>query len=134
MNKELKVIEVPSSGNKDWYGGAYCIVFVYSKYNGNFILKGYRDEVSKYLSNNYTHYFANYTLWYKKQFRTIWVFWKSNYYICVPDRHKQKPSYFNKTPRKPEYKWVLTNFSKENNIKLKFRRFPKRWIPEFDKL
>jgi hypothetical protein len=132
MEKELKVIEVPASGNPDWYDGAYCLVFVYSKYKGNFVVKGYRGEVEKYLKDNYTHYFANYTLWSSYGFRSIWRFWNDNYHIYQPDRRRQKPD--RDYPNKPHYKWRLHNYSKENKISLEFRRFPKRWIKEFDNL
>lgn len=132
MKKELEVIEVPASGNPDWSGGAYCLVFVYSKYKGNFVLKGYRKEVKEYLEKNYTHYFANYTLWSNIGFRSIWSFWVQGYYILEPNRKRTKPDkmYSNK----PMYKWSLRNFSKENSTNLKFRRFPKMWIKEFDNL
>jgi hypothetical protein len=132
MEKELNVIEVPASGKSDWYGGAYCIAFVYSKYKGNFVLKGYVDEVKAYLKNNYTHYFVNLTLWSSHGFRSIWDFWKDNYHISQPDRRRVKPVRHYKN--KPEYKWVLKAFYKDDNTALKFKRFPKRWIPEFDNL
>lgn len=132
MKKQLEVIEVPASGKPNWYQGAYCLVFVYSKYKGNFMLKGYRFEVQEYLKENYTHYFVNYTLWSNEGFRSIWSFWKDGYYISQPDRKRTKPDsmYLNK----PKYKWSLHNFSKENRVDLKFRRFPKIWIKEFDNL
>ena len=126
--KELNVIEVPASGRKNWSGGAYTIAFLYTKNNGNLIVKGYYDEVKDYIKNNYTHYFVNFTLWSNKQFRDIWYFWLSNYYIAEPDRKKIKG-------RKPRYKWVVRKFfSNDVENKLQFRRFPKRWIKEFDNL
>ena len=135
MKKELKIIEVPASGIKDWYGGAYTIAFVYSKNNGNFIVKGYYEEVNTYIEKTYTHYFVNYTLWssnflHEKQFRTIWKFWISKYHIQPPDRKRVKPSpYYKNTPC---YKWVLSRWG--SDFKKEFRRFPKHLINEFDNL
>lgn len=132
MEKELKVINIPASGQKDWYGGAYCIAFVYSKYKGNFIVKGYRKEVKDYIESNYTHYFVNYTLWHHKTFRSIWSFCNEDFYIIQPDRKRTKPTKHNRNI--PHYKWRVTNLSKDNTISLEFRRLPKRWVSEFDNL
>ena len=126
MKKELEVIEVKPSGIKSWGGGAYTIAFVYSKHNGNFIVKGYMDEVRKYIESTLTHFFVNYTYWSNNGFRSYWAFWKSNYYIRQPERRKLKPSIY--SPHKTRYKWQICNFSKENPINLQFRRFPNRWI------
>lgn len=125
MKKELNVIEVPASGNKDWGGGAYCIVFLYTKHKGNLVVKGYRDEVDDYIKSNYTHYFANYTLWSEKGFRSIWRFWNDRFYIISPDRG------INRHRSRTNYKWRITNFNKKT---ISFRRFPNRWIPQFDEL
>ena len=127
MEKELNVIEVPASGNTDWGGGAYCLVFLYTKHSGNLIIKGYRNEVKEYIEKNYTHYFANYTLWCRGHHRSIWTFWKDDYYIITPARKKSKGK------RSTCYKWVLTNYGK-HEVRLEFRRFPKQWIKEFNNL
>lgn len=132
MKKELNVIEVPASGKRSWSGGGYCIAFVYSKYKGNFVLKGYTEEVTNYLQNNYSHYFVNLTIYSNNGFRSIWKFWKNGYYIRQPDRRRVKQNGFYKY--ETNYKWILKCYSKDNVIMLKFRRFPNRWIPEFDNL
>ena len=129
MEKELEVIEVPASGRKDWGGGAYCIAFLYTKSKGNLIVKGYFKEVESYVKNNYTHYFVNFTLWSNGESRSIWSFWLDGYYIREPRRRKNKRS-----SGKTNYRWVLTGYSKHNREDLSFRRFPKRWIKEFDNL
>ena len=128
MEKELQVIEVPASGRRNWGGGAYTIAFLYTKKHGNLIVKGYFDEVKEYIKQNYTHYFVNYTLWSNKQFRSIWYFWIDNYYISEPSRKKSNGI-------KPHYKWRLKRFfSNDVDMMYEFRRFPKRWIKEFDNL
>lgn len=128
--KELNVIHVPASGVKQWGGGAYCITFVYSKLKGNFILKGYYEEVRNYLKQNYTHYFVNYTMWSEFGFRSTWTFWKDGWYIRQPDRQRTRPCSYHEAI--PKYKWELMNFGVDK--KFKFRRFPKRWIKLFDEL
>jgi hypothetical protein len=133
MEKEFNVIEISPTGNKQWGGGAYTIAFLYTKSNGNLIVKGYYDEVKDYINNNYTHYFINYTLWSKYGFRSIWRFWKDGYYIHQPDRKRDKPTkYYKNTPR---YKWEFI-YHDVNDVRrvMEFRRFPKRWIKEFDNI
>jgi hypothetical protein len=132
MEKELKVIEIPASGKPNWSGGAYCIAFLYTKTKGNLIVKGYYQEVEDYIKNDYTHYFVNYTLWSNGQSRSIWSFWADGYYISAPARKKDKPSRF--YDNKPSYKWRLRKFFADDKTELTFRRFPKRWIKEFDNL
>jgi len=133
-NKKYPVIEVPASGKSCWSEGAYCLCFVYSKYNGNFVLKGYYREVSEYLKKNYTHYFYNMSFWYKGFSRNVWNFWKKDigiFDVSIRERKKGK-----KTQVRP-YSCSYENKFTEEEIKSKtfyFKRLPKRWIPEFDKL
>ena len=133
-NKKYPVIEVPAEGKTCWSEGAYCLCFVYSKYNGNFVLKGYYREVKKYLKKNYTHYFYNMTLWHKGFSRNIWHFWKKDigiFDVSIRERKRGK-----KTQVRP-YSCSYENKFTEEEIKSKtfyFKRLPKRWIPEFDKL
>ena len=129
LNKKYEVINVPATGRRGWMGGAFCLCFVYSKYNGNFILSGYFDEVNTYLKKNYTHYFYNKSLWCQGFNRDIWGFWKDGIMISkasIYGRMKGK-----KTVVRP-YRF---NKMDEEEIKAKtfyFKRLPKRWIPEFD--
>ena len=91
LNKKYPVINVLADGTSRWMGGAYCLCFVYSKHNGNFVLKGYAHEVEKYLKENYTHYFYNLSLWYRGINRDIWGFWKNGIGIFIPSlRNKKK--------------------------------------------
>jgi hypothetical protein len=131
LNKKYPVIEIPADGKRGMMGGAYCLCFVYSKYKGNFVLKGYMREVEEYLKKNYTHYFCNYSLWNLSQSRGIWYFWKKNigiFNVSIKERKKGK-----KTEVRPYMDFVLTEEELEAKT-FKFRRLPKRWIPEFDKL
>ncbi len=128
LNKKYPVIDVPASGNRDWSGGAYCLCFVYSKYKGNFVLRGYIKEVEEYLKKNYTHYFYNKSLWHHSQNRDIWGFWKKDIGIFTASLKEKRK----KTQIRPYYEYEID----EANLKAKtfeFKRLPKRWIPEFDK-
>lgn len=121
--KELKVIEVPASGKANWLGGAFCHAFVYSKFKGNFLVKGYYEEVKEYIKKNYSHYFVNYTLFGYNGFRDIWDFWLDSVSLWEPDRKYSR--------RKNSHKWFVGDRSV--GIELYFRRLPKRWIKEFDR-
>lgn len=130
-NKKYPTIEIPADGKRGMSGGAYCLCFVYSKYKGNFVLKGYMREVEEYLKKNHTHYFCNYSLYHSGQNRDIWHFWKKDiaiFDVSIKERRKGKKTevrpYMDSEPDKA----VLEAKT------FKFRRLPKRWIPEFDKL
>ena len=136
LNKKYPVIEVPASGESSWIGGAYVLCFVYSKYNGNFVLKGYSREVEEYLKKNYTHYFYNMSLWYHGENRDIWHFWKDGVGIHTPRR---KSRIFKGNDRwkfqvRPYVDWHCDEEEKKraDEKTLWFKRMPKRWIPEFD--
>jgi len=132
LNKKYPVIEVPASGKRGWMGGAYVLCFVYSKHKGNFVLKGYIKEVQEFLKKNYTHYFYNMSLWYHGSNRDLWGFWKGNVGIFEPAK------------RRGDFKFMVRPYGgsitgeilsdEELQAKtFKFKRLPKRWIPEFDK-
>jgi hypothetical protein len=136
-NKKYPIIDVPASGKSTWMGDAYTLCFVYSKYNGNFVLRGYMKEVEAFLKKNHTHYFYNLSLWSNGFSRDIWGFWKDGFFIHKPDKKYSKYSGAN-------YKWSVGRYTDsylsdgENQIRkekrLQFKRLPKRWIPEFDNL
>lgn len=139
-NKMYPVIEVPADGKKGVAGGAYCLCFVYSKYRGNFVLKGYHREVQAYLKKNYTHYFYNMSMQWMGGHRDFWGFWKESIGVHEPSRYK-------KGVKKEEMKFQIRPYGSWSYIveeqeaeaerrkreTLVFKRMPKRWIPEFDK-
>lgn len=135
QNKKYPEIEVPASGKPTRMGGAYCLCFVYSKYHGNFVLKGYMKEVEEYLKKNYTHYFYNLSLWYRGFNRDIWHFWKKDIGIWHPSlRDKRRGK---KVEVRPYYSSYKEEELSEEEMEAKtfyFKRLPKRWIPEFDNL
>lgn len=134
-NKKWKDIrEIPANGKPKWYGGAYTLAFVYSN-KGNILLKGYNTEVREYLrklkSDGYK-FIVNETMWHvdswtnKKKFRSIWRTSGNGTYISAPDpKFKNDPS---------KLKWVIENFDSNDRLILKFKRLPKRWVSEFDKV
>ena len=134
LNKRYPVIEVKAEGKSTWGEGGYCLCFVYSKYNGNFVLKGYLREVKAYLKKNYTHYFYNLSIWHQGFSRDIWYFWKKD--IGVFDASIRERKKGKKTQVRPYYNSYEKELSEEE-LQAKtfsFKRLPKRWIPEFDKL
>jgi len=130
-NKKYPVIEVPASGKTGWGGGAYTLCFVYSKHKGNFVLKGYYEEIQEYLKKNYTHYFCNFSLWHRGSNRDIWSFWKDGIGIFEPNNTRKRQKWEIR-PYTCGYKDI--SLKESENKALYFKRLPKRWIPEFDKL
>lgn len=124
------IIDVPASGNSNWWEGAYTLCFVYSKHNGNFILRGWRGEVMKYLKKNYSNYFCYISMWSNGCSRGHWKFWKDNVSIFEPK----------KLGKRKEWKYRVVKYSgsgiyhSNREKELEFKRLPKRWIKEFDEL
>jgi len=143
VNKTYPVVEVPRDGRRGMMGGAYVLAFVYSKYKGNVVVKGYMREVERYVEKNFTHYFVNYSLWYMGSHRDIWQFWNKGAIIFTPTRSSKrgkidkKDRTFKVRPR-CDYSWDVSKEEYERQHKeadekeLVFKRMPKRWIPEFD--
>jgi len=131
LNKKYPVIEVDADGKSGMAGGAYCLCFVYSKHKGNFVVKGYMREVEEYLKKNYTHYFCNFSLWHLGANRDLWKFWKSNISISAPSRYKKGIS-------KDSLRFNVRKYSNQNNyeteLELSFKRMPKNWVRDFDKI
>lgn len=132
LNKKYPMIDVPATGNSGMAGGAYTLCFVYSKYNGNFVLSGYMKEVEEYLKKNYTHYFCNFSLWNLGANRDIWKFWKENIGIFEPNRRSK--TYKGKEKWKFNVRTYSFMSGEDFKVSLWFKRLPKRWIPEFDEL
>jgi hypothetical protein len=129
MKKEYTEIEVPSDGKPNWGDGARCMFFVYSKYKGNFILKGYLREVEKFLKENYTHYFYYNSMWHNGVSRGHWKFWKDGVTIWEPNNSKRY-----KRVKYIVIKYKVDGYERKKVSELAFKRLPKRWIPEFDRL
>jgi len=128
-SKNLREVVVPPNGKPDWYLGAYSLIFVYSKYDGNFIVKGYRGDVLDYLKKNHTHYFYYVSMWHSHETRGNWGFWKDTVGIYTPERRDKRFKY-----RVTNQTWTNRDKKGITPITLEFKRLPKRWIPEFDKL
>lgn len=134
-NKEWKdVREVEASGKPTWRGGAYTIAFVYSN-KGNFIVKGFLKEVEEYLEAQKRKgykYIVNLSLWSKhpytgeKGFRDIWT-------SSCNAATIMEPSYKDRDKRFRRYKWsIYRRVSYGEPIEINLKRFPNKWIPEFD--
>ena len=134
-NKHYPVIEVPADGKKGMGGGAYVLCFVYSKYRGNFVLKGYYREVKAYLKKNYTHYFCNISMQWMGSHRDFWGFWKESIGVHEPSRYRKGVSRQDQmfsVRRYVDWNAEDNEYKKANAETLRFKRMPKRWIPEFD--
>jgi len=144
VNKNYSVIEVPADGKSGMMGGAWVMAFVYSKHKGNVVVKGYMREVEEYIKKNFTHYFVNYTLWYLGSHRDIWKFWKESIGIHEPTRSCKRGKIENRDRKfcvRPYVEWTYDSeklrekrYKEAEEKALYFKRMPKRWIPEFDKL
>jgi hypothetical protein len=127
--KQYPIIDVKPTGVPDWYTGAFTLCFVYSKTAGNFILRGFRGEVEEYLKKHYTHYFCYWSMWSNGRARGHWDFWKDQI------------GFFDPSKMRKDWKYQVRPYSNyeisKEELKEKtfsFKRLPKRWIPEFDKL
>lgn len=135
--KEFPIIKVPANGHPDWMEGARTWCFVYSRDHGNFILEGFRGEVEQFLKKNYTHYFCYWSMWGNGQSRGYWRFWKDkNVTIITPSKFRKEWKY---NIVKEEFMPFINgriNYSnlKKTTFSMKFKRMPKQWIPEFNKL
>lgn len=125
MKNKLTVINIPAQGKNEWWGGAFTLTFVYAPH-GNFLIKGYKREVDEYVDSHFQRYFERSVLYRHGMFRTIFRFSDE----C--QLHVDEPS-FRKRDYCPRYKVVPRSYyANKDAIMLKFKRFPKRWIPEFD--
>lgn len=122
------IYDIPADGKPKWMGGAFTLCFVYSKHNGNFIIRGYHKEVIDFLEKNFTHYFCYISMWCDGQSRGHWKFWKDNKVTIFEPNSRSK--YMR------SYKYTIVKYDDDfNTIKeFKFKRMPHRWIPEFDEL
>lgn len=127
MKNTFTVIEVPNSGRTDWTGGAFCLTFVYSP-KGNFLVKGYVRESSEYIQNHFDRYFYRRVMYRKRTSRT------SFYFSDVCRLHIKEPRLKNRGYNR---RFIVQPYSYEENhdaIRLQFKRFPTKWVPEFDYL
>jgi hypothetical protein len=123
--KQFEVINVPNDGEPKWYGGAFTLAFVYSN-KGNFLVKGYDKEVEQYIKTHFTRYFVRMVLYGKGEHRDIFHFGsKCNLALDAP--HFKRSDYHNKYRVRP-YGYGSIPLG----VQLTFKRFPTKWIPEFD--
>jgi hypothetical protein len=127
--EELPIIEVPASGKRNWGGGAWCLVFVYSN-KGNFLLKGYFQECQEYIKEQNYKCWAIFQLHHgkshpysKDKFRRIIKTYGVNFDIYGPSSIGK---------RKSHKDWKFTVWEKGNSKnKIYIKRLPKVFR-EFD--
>lgn len=115
---KLSETEIPAYGKRNWNGGAWVIVFVYSN-KGNFVLKGFMKEVQDELDKMNIKYFANFSMWSSGKARSWWKVSTKNVYVDEPSKRNK-------------YKWELRKWLDNEKKVLRFKRLPKRWIPEIE--
>ena len=150
MEKEktmFKVIEVPNSGKKDWDGGAWCLVWVYSE-KGNFLLKGFYKECRNYLTNSKNKCWAIFNLYHSKialtdqirsyrrpsaipGYRTIHTTFNCDFKVHDPgiSRIPQSPSSYRRRPKgknSSEYKYTI--YTNNYSDKIQVKRLPNRFV------
>jgi len=125
---KLKEIILKNTGRRTgrWFTYmGYTTTFVYSKYNGNFIVRGYTEDVKDYLKENYTHYFYNMCILDKGSVRfNSWNFWKDNCNILRYGSGKKEYGKYR----------VYKRDDDEQLIEFTFKRMPQRWIKKFNNL
>lgn len=114
----LPETNVAASGIKKWYKGAWIIAFIYSN-KGNFVMKGYYGEVMDQLKKMDLKYFINITMWNSGTCRNMWMFSADGVYMDVPSKRNK-------------WKWTIRKYKNSVYAELKFKRLPKRWIPEIE--
>ena len=127
MKNKLTIIDVPAKGKREWWGGAFTLTFVYAPH-GNFLVKGYKREVDEYIDSHFKRYFSRSVLYRHGAFRTIFHFSdECELFVNAPSLRKEDYC--------PRFQVVPRSYSlNKDAIMLKFKRFPTRWIPEFDYL
>jgi len=114
-------IEVPSSGKKGWYGGAWCTVFVYTS-KGNFFLKGYRKECEDFILEKGWKCWAIFEMHSNGRSRKNVETFKTDFNIYSP---------YSFSDRKSSKDFKYTVLSKNESGRLYIKRLPKVFI-DFD--
>jgi hypothetical protein len=127
MKNTFKVIEVPNAGRSGWGLGAYCLTFVYSP-KGNFLVKGYYAESNVFIEGHFDRYFYRRVMYRKGTSRTTFSF-SDACSLRIKSPRLKKSGYCNRFVVQP-----YTYEENQNAIKLQFKRFPTKWITEFDYL
>ncbi|MEK6828917.1 MAG: hypothetical protein AABY15_02240 [Nanoarchaeota archaeon] len=135
--KEFPVIEIPASGKPDWYGGAWCLVWVYST-EGNFLLKGFRQECADYIKEKGWKCWAIFNLYHSKKdglwstgkkYRTIIETFKCGFDVYSPSPIRVSSRRRNSRKRrvKPaDFKYAIRiNGEKENHF---IKRLPQVFV------
>lgn len=127
MKSKFTVIGVPAKGKQDWWGGAFTLTFVYAPH-GNFLVKGYKREVDDYIESHFKRYFLRSVLYRHGEHRTIFRF-SDECQLFVSEPKLSIHDYSTRFKVMPR-----SYHTNKDSIMLKFKRFPTKWIPEFDYL
>lgn len=122
----MKLQEIDLGPFKRTKGDLYGMWFVYAP-EGNFLVKGMFGLCEEYVKKNFSKYIARWTMWKNGKSRGHWQ--------CSEGMHLSILSRIDKYgmidySKRMKYKVI---FSKSDEI-LEFRRIPKKWLPEYDRL
>jgi hypothetical protein len=121
---EIRLANPQTPGPKDeWGARPWTIYFVYTRH-GNFVVKGYSDQVSDYVKLNFPNSFYRYTYWKDGQSRGSWSTTIKDCYIYGPSEG----------PYAHKKKYSMTFFKNGKSKIIYFRRIPHQWIEAIDSL
>jgi hypothetical protein len=130
----MKLKEIDTGYKK----GIYALAFVYSRDNGNVIIKGEQKLVLEEIEKNFTPAVVNLQRYKQGRTPAWWMVSTSNGYnnIYIAEPHKPRKDLSGITKR--SNKFIFTCYYKKHEKTetktLSLRRIPKRWIPEYNKL
>ena len=111
--------------------GGYVFAHVYSRDEGNYLIKGLYKSVMAYLEKR-KYWFANITWFHKGEQRKYWIFWKDGVYISEP-RIGFEDKFF--LGDKGKYLgWTKYKVTDLTDHIYYFKRIPNKWIDKFNKL
>ncbi len=126
----MEIIIAEKITKPGWWGGAYCHCFVYTKKGRNILFKGYAGDIDielKKLIKKGEKFFYNQVFYGGGTSRSYWSFSMENAVIMEPYRPRRGG-------KRNSYVVSSHDGNYNNRIEMTFKRMPKRWIPEFDKL
>lgn len=99
----------------------FAIYFVYTKDKKQLCIKGYAKDCMKYIQENVGPAIYHYTFWKQGKKRGKWAANKVPIYFTIEQiktRKITRVTIYNKNYQEPDI--------------LYFRKFPRKWIPEYD--
>lgn len=119
----LKEIDVGFVANDS----PYTVYYVYTRDEGNFIIKGSYSKVIAHLKSIKSPYFYRYTFWMGGKSRGGW---RGSNGIRIYEKHPFNASEQSSNCQKRYY--FVSYVNHKPKLLLKVRRIPHRWVKELD--